>query len=205
MLAGAGKSLIDRSNGCTFVIGSVQQRPITIHWECRIKGREQWPVHFLRTPWQVSTVRTGAGILPFAPGPSSEAFRKVGCPLCPPSSPLVRQEKPGRSDKMKRACPGNCFTAQPLIAFALGPLEASPVGVHRVLVPLRFVGPAPSDAGVAARKRRSSIPRPRTVPTGEPRDNPCRPRLPRSRPDCRSGSDFLRSITLSTNVSVSAL
>ena len=31
MLAGAGKSLIDRSNGCTFVIGSVQQRPTKIH------------------------------------------------------------------------------------------------------------------------------------------------------------------------------
>ena len=31
VLAGAGKSLIDRSNGCTFVIGSVQQRPTKIH------------------------------------------------------------------------------------------------------------------------------------------------------------------------------
>jgi hypothetical protein len=31
VLAGAGKSLIDRSNGCAFVIGSVQQRPTKIH------------------------------------------------------------------------------------------------------------------------------------------------------------------------------
>ncbi len=31
VLAGAGKSWIDRSNGCTFVIGSVQQRPTKIH------------------------------------------------------------------------------------------------------------------------------------------------------------------------------
>jgi hypothetical protein len=31
VLAGAGKSLIDRSNACTFVIGSVQQRPTKIH------------------------------------------------------------------------------------------------------------------------------------------------------------------------------
>jgi hypothetical protein len=31
VLAGAGKSLIDRSSGCTFVIGSVQQRPTKIH------------------------------------------------------------------------------------------------------------------------------------------------------------------------------
>jgi hypothetical protein len=30
VLGGAGKSLIDRSNGCTFVIGSVQQRPTKI-------------------------------------------------------------------------------------------------------------------------------------------------------------------------------
>ena len=31
MLAGAGKSLIDRSNGCTFGVGSVQQRKTKIH------------------------------------------------------------------------------------------------------------------------------------------------------------------------------
>jgi hypothetical protein len=31
VLAGAGKSLIDRSNGRTFVIGSVQESPIKIH------------------------------------------------------------------------------------------------------------------------------------------------------------------------------
>ncbi len=31
VLAGAGKPLVDRSKGCTFVIGSVQRRPIKIH------------------------------------------------------------------------------------------------------------------------------------------------------------------------------
>jgi hypothetical protein len=31
VLTGAGKSLIDLSNGCTFVIGSVRQRPTKIH------------------------------------------------------------------------------------------------------------------------------------------------------------------------------
>jgi hypothetical protein len=31
VLAGAGKSLIDRSNGCTFVIASVPERPTKIH------------------------------------------------------------------------------------------------------------------------------------------------------------------------------
>jgi hypothetical protein len=31
VLAGAGNSLIDRSNGCTFLIRSVQQRPTKLH------------------------------------------------------------------------------------------------------------------------------------------------------------------------------
>ena len=44
VLAGAGKSLIDRSNGCTFVIGacsSVQPKSI---WGMSVKGKvkEQW-------------------------------------------------------------------------------------------------------------------------------------------------------------------